>query len=729
MKKTKFKAYRQINNSECGLTCVRMIARHYGEEITSANLRKLTEVNKQGVSIEDIKELLSVVGLNSVAIKITASDAMSMPLPAIIYWKQCHFVVLYHIDIRKNLYYIADPAEGKLILTKTEFESYWKDESESGIVILAEPTDNFQHLSYSNPSFFNSLKSIIKENTFSNRKDFIIIISLMLICMVADLAMPLILQTTVDEGIGKRDIGLVWLFMASQLAIFIGNSFASNILQYVIVKLGQKINIDLTGKYLKKLISLPLRFFDSKSSAELIQKIDDQSRIKDFIIQLPNSTIFLALNLIVFSGLLIWYNPYLFIFFISMTLIESVWTIYFLPKRKLLDYKFFDKQAENRNYTYEIINGITEIKTTSSQHSKLRKWEDIQKNLMELTMKSSLLTQLISGGQNLIARLKEIICTGICATLVIKGMMSFGEMLTVSYIIGRLSSPYSNIIGMISNFQDTSISCERLEDVLCEESCSAGTDDLVNPTIKFKNVGFRYSGSASPFIIKNLDLEIPYGKTIAIVGESGCGKSTLIKLMMGLYTPQIGDLFLSGKNIKNINPDAWLKKCGVVMQSGYIFSDSILNNITLENVKSNHIQYIEEISRTVGLHEFISSLPMGYNTKIGTTGIELSGGQKQRLLIARALYKQPEILFLDEATSSLDALNERRITEGVQNFQKGKTLIIAAHRLSTIKNADVILYMENGKIIEKGAHAELLRQRGKYYHLVSNQLELIQIAT
>ncbi len=721
----RFRAYRQLQSCDCGITCIRMIARHYGQKIAPATLRKLIDTGKLGVSVKEITEGLKAIRMDAAPVRISTDEIYRMPCPAIVWWKQNHFVVVYDIDPKKGIFRIADPAEGKIRLREKEFNEYWLSGHDKGIAIVAEPAAGFESQKYPKANIARGLWLLIKGELKRHKMAFGGVILLSMICMAADLAMPLLLQQTVDEGIALRDIGLVWMLVLGQLGVFLGNAVSSNAVQLMMMRLGLSLNISMLRQYLGRLVRFPLSFFDRRPASELIQKVNDQSRIKDFLLQIPQTTFFTLLNMTVFSALLIYYNPVIFLFFLSMTLIEVSWTTLFIRPRRGIDYAYFGLAAENHNHIYELINGMTEIKTNNAQSAKIDHWEETQAKINRLSVKSALLNMGMNGGQNLVARLKEICITGICATYVIDGSLTLGAMMTVGFITGHLSAPFRNLIASISSVQDALMSYERLDEVLNnDEGAGKGDKPFTHPAISLRHVSFKYPGAASPMVLNDLSIDIPVGSTTAIVGESGCGKTTLIKLMLGFYIPQQGELMLSNTDVRDIDRDQWLTHCGVVMQSGYIFSDSVAANISLSSDSAPDMDAIRQAAKAAGIDDFINSLPMGYNTRIGQSGMDLSGGQKQRLLIARAIFRQPDILFLDEATSSLDACNERTITQNILSIQKGKTLIIAAHRLSTVKNADCILFMKEGKITERGTHSELISLKGDYYRLVNNQLEL-----
>lgn len=719
----RFRVYHQLERTDCGLTCVRMIARHFGKKVTVQSLRALCEMNRLGMSIADILDCFKAIGMRGEVVRIGIEDFYRMPLPAILFWNQNHFVVAYESDARRKSIKIADPAEGRRTLTEEELMGSWGQAGGKGIAIMAGPEDDFSKLRLGKESSVKGLLRLVRKALFTNRRSFIALIVLSILIMAADIVVPLMFQRTVDEGIIGKDMHLVWLLILGQLAIFIGNFISSSAVDLIVTKLGLKMSLTMVREYLGRLIRQPLSFFDSKVNSDLIQKVDDQSRLKDFILTLPQTLFLMATSVAVFSGMLFWYSPLIFCFFIVLSLLELGWTILFLARQRRLDYSHFRKMSESRNNIYELVNGMPEIKSNNAQEQKVDEWHHTQEQINRLSMKSALLNLTSDGGQGLIGHIKDLGVTGVCAALVIDGGMSFGIMMTVGYIAGRLSGPFRSLVSVSRQMQSAQISYERLEDVLEDKGDESGTVCPTTSSISFRDVSFKYPGGSSPMVLKNINLDIEPGKTTAIVGESGSGKTTLLKLMLGFYAPTEGTLLLGGADSTVIDTDAWLGKCGSVMQSGYIFSGSIMENIALSAKEANPHK-VKQAAAIAGLDEFITRLPMGYHTRIGSTGLELSGGQKQRLLMARAVYKDPDIVFMDEATSSLDANTERKIVENLGKFNSGKTVIISAHRLSTVRNADYIISLENGEIVERGSHEELIHLRGKYYSLVKNQLEI-----
>lgn len=719
----RFKCFRQTDTSDCGIACIRMVANYLGLDVSMREIRSVCEVNKTGITIRDICDGCKSLGLEPYAFTGGPEVLAKMVIPVIVYWKQKHFVVLYDVDTKHRVCRVADPARGKISINFDDFFKAWTGDNDKGVAIVVGTAPNFKPCKRNNDSVFCRLTKFVKHEFRKYRSMYARVILLSLTCMLSDIVLPLVFQRTVDEGIASRNVGLVWLLVIGQLGLFAGNFTSSTILNYVLTKLGLKVDIEMVGTYLSKLISQPLSFFDCRASSGLIQKISDQSRIKGFLLSMPQTVFFMLINLIVFSTMLVYYSSLIFIIFITLSLAGLLWTIAFLPHRRSIDYGFYSEAAENRNTVYELINGMPEIKTNNAQHIRFNKWMESQKRINRLTIHSTLLGMKIGGGESVISRFKDLIIMGISATMVIHGHLTIGGMMTVTYICGRLAGPFSQFLSAITEVQDAKLSYERLEEVLEARESPTGNGDFVNAGIRLDNIWFRYPGLSSPFVLKDFSIEIHPGQTVAVVGESGCGKTTLIKLMLGFYLPQQGKLTLGGIDINEADRDAWLSLCGVVMQQGYVFSDTVLANVAMSDATPDCNKVMEAL-RIAGLDDFINMLPMGLNTRIGTTGVEMSGGQRQRLMIARAVYKNPSILFLDEATSSLDARNEAEIVERLRKFHRNRTVVIAAHRLSTVRNADLIIYMADGEIHESGTHDELVQLGGKYFSLVRNQLQL-----
>lgn len=719
-----FRTYQQLEHSDCGLTCVRMIARHYGKRVSARALRGMCDMSRLGVSVRDVIDCCSKIGLEATGVKIGMDAVDRLPLPAILYWDQMHFVVLYRVGKRSRRYHIADPSMGKAAYSESEFRKGWiPDGRDKGLVILVEPGDGFDSMPPDKSDPLRDFIRYVSRFISAYGAGFAAVAVLSILLMAADFSIPLLLRRTVDEGIGLRDIGLVWTLVASQLAIASGRLVASLSTNIIMTRLGLDVNYEMVTDFLSRLVKFPVSFFDRKVSSDFIQKIDDQSRIKDFLITFPANLLTTLISLSVFSVLLWTYSPLIFLTFISISLLEILWGYLFLSRRRALDYTLFSNQAENRNHAYEITNGMDELKVNNAENVRVEKWRRVQEILNKASMKSAWLGAAESGGRSVLASLKDLGITGMCAVMVIEGDITLGVMMTVGYITGRLSVPFNTISSSVSTVQKALLSYGRIEEVVGDGNDRAGDLQPSAASITMENIWFKYPGTGSPFVIKDVSFDIEEGKTTALVGESGCGKTTLIKLMLGFYMPQKGKLSLGGVPVEDLDNSGWLSHCGVVMQSGKIFTGSILENISLSEEKPD-VGKAWEMLELVGLRDFVEKIPMSINTRLGVTGMELSGGQKQRLMIARAMYKNPEVLFLDEATSSLDANNERLIVENLRKFGKGKTIVVAAHRLSTVIDADRIIYIKDGRIEESGTHEELVALRGNYWRLVRNQLQL-----
>lgn len=719
----RIKCFQQLEHADCGIACIRIIVHYYGKNIPLNTLRELCDISRIGITIRDILHCTQALGFNSCVTKVTMDEVKRMPLPAILYWEQKHFVVLYKID--NNKYYVADPGEGKIIFGEVEFKRFWQSKNDYGIAVVMDPTPSFFSAQYGHEEKRGlGLFKLMRRAILSNRRDFFFVTLLTTIAMLADMLLPMMLQHTIDDGITGKNLHLIWLLIMGQFCIFLGNFTANSITDILLTRVGLKIFISMINEYLKKLIFLPISFYDRKVKSDLIQKLDDHQRIKSFLVNMPETIFLTAINLIAFSTMMVYYNSLIFFIFVVSTLIGILWTRLFLQKRKVIDYSLFSYTSENRNNVYELIYGMAEIKINNAQETRVVIWNEIQEKINRLSIKAAILGLYIRGGNTLIYRLKDILITGLCATFVVKGQMTLGIMMTINYIAGRLSVPFSNIVNSISNIQDASMSYERIQDINTQPTDILEDDREITSNVGdiiLKDISFKYPGSFSPFIFSHLNVSIPQGKTTAIVGESGCGKTTLLKLLLGFYKPQSGGVYIGASNIQEIGEKQWLSKCSAVMQDGYIFTGPIIDNIALAD-KEPDIERVRNASQIACIDEFINKLPMGYYTKIGVTGLELSGGQKQRLFIARAIYKQADFIFLDEATSSLDANNERTIVQNLKKIGKKRTVVIAAHRLSTIRHADKIIYMDSGIVREQGTHEELIALKGYYYQLVRNQM-------
>ncbi len=717
----RIKSFQQLEHSDCGITCIRIVAHYYGKKVPLKMLRELCDVGRMGISLRDIMECTRKLGFRSEAVKIGLEDVERMPLPAILYWEQRHYVVLYRISRGGRLFHIADPARGKVRLGRDDFMRHWQAHDGSGMAIVMDPTDEFYDKErHSGKGLWLMLRGAVSRNKIV----FCTVILLATLGMASDVVTPVLFQRTVDDGINGKDIGLVWLLVLGQFCMFLGNYVSGSVADLLLTKMGLRMGVRMMGEYLQKLIRLPVSFFDRKVSADLIQKLDDQNRLKNFLLNMPETIFFTIVNLVVFSVLLVWYSRTVFLIFLAATLLSFAWTRLHLRRRKSIDYSLFSYSAENRNNVYELVNGMQEIKINNAQQTRVAVWNEVQQKINRLSMQSAYVNLSIGSGNLFFSRIKDIAMTGICATMVIKGNLTIGEMMTISYIAGRLSGAFSNIVSMPGTLQDASMSYERLDEVLNtpEETTAERTAAHVEgEDLRLENVSFKYPGSYSPFVVKNFSAVIPHGKTTAVVGASGCGKTTLIKLMLGFYAPQGGSVRVGNTDLVQLDSDEWLRHCGVVMQNGYIFSGTILQNIAIADV-SPDLEKARDAARVACIDDFFSLLPMGYHTKLGVAGLELSGGQRQRLFIARAVYKNPQVLFLDEATSSLDAGNESSIVENLAHYNQGRTVVVAAHRLSTVRRADNIIFMSRGELVEQGTHDQLVARRGAYYKLVKEQL-------
>ena len=725
-----FYFYRQHDAMQCGIACMAMVCKYYGRKCSFETLSNTCTITNEGVSMQALKQLAEALGFDVLCGKASLYQIKDINYPCLLHWNQNHFVVLY--KVKKNGFYIADPAKGHVKYDLEVFKKHWvstqSDGEEKGIVMFLEPTPAFYEKQMeeqpTEERSFRFLFGYIKQY----RKYFGQIVLGLLVGSLLQLILPFLTQSIVDVGIKNQNIGFIWLILLGQLMLTVSRTAIDFIRRWLLLHISLRINISLVSDFFIKLLKLPMSFFDTKLMGDLMQRMGDHSRVNTFLTQQTLSIVFSLFTFVVFSIVLLSYNWLVFAIFMLGSLLYGGWLALFLRRRKVLDYELFEQQAINNNKTYEFITSMQEIKLQDCEQRRRWEWEDVQADLFGVQMKSLKPQQTQEAGSIFINELKNIVITVVAATAVIHGQLTLGMMLAVQYIIGQLNSPVEQLMSFFYSVQDVKISLERINEIhrMDDENGKQGLETAVkeeNEGIDLENVNFKYDPHALKTIIDDVSLTIPKGKVTAIVGASGSGKTTLIKLMLGYYPVLGGQITIGGTDVNALNKKWWRRQCGVVMQDGVIFSESIARNIAVDDgeIDKERLQKAAEIACS---HDYAMGLPLKYNTKIGRDGVGLSQGQKQRILIARAVYKNPDYIFLDEATNSLDANNERMIVEHLDEFYKGKTVVIVAHRLSTVKNADQIVVLDKGKVVEIGNHEALTAKRGAYYNLVKNQLEL-----
>lgn len=726
-----FPFYRQPDAKDCGPTCLRIVSKFYGKNIPLQEIRDLSETNREGSSLLGLSEASEHLGYRSIGVQINFNILIEdAPLPCIVHWENEHFVVVYKIDKKTGKVYISDPSYGLITYTKEDFIKRWigenaDEETKDGIALILETTPEFFQTEFdekeSKASFSFLSKYLLKY------KSLVIQLAVGLLAgSLLSLIFPFLTQSIVDVGIQNQDLNFIYLVLLAQVMLFIGRMGIEMIRSWILLHLSARINISIISDFFIKLMKLPISFFDTRMTGDIMQRIEDHHRIEQLLTSSSLNTLFSLVNLIIFSIILLFYDYRLFIVYLMGSISYIGWILFFLKKRKELDYKRFTQVSEEQSKVIELINGMQEIKMHNAEKQKRWDWEFLQIKLFKIRIKSLSLEQWQSVGGNFINQMKDILVSFLSAKLVLSGNLTLGMMLSVQYIIGQLNAPLLQLIDFIKQTQDAKISLERLGEIHDKENEENQEEQYISEIpqkdIEISNMSFRYIGSDS-FVFENLSLNIPYQKTTAIVGASGSGKTTLLKLLMKFYEPNEGEIKIGNTNLKNISPRLWRDHCGVVMQEGYVFNNTIANNI---GIGEDYVdkQKLKKAVEVANIKEFIEGLPLSYNTKIGNEGVGVSGGQKQRLFIARAVYKSPEYIFFDEATSALDANNEKVIMENLEQFFKGKTAIVIAHRLSTVKHADKIIVLDKGKVVEEGNHQELVALKGEYYRLVKNQLEL-----
>ncbi len=729
-----FPFFKQHDSMDCGPTCLKMIAKYYGRQLHIEDLRKSSEINKEGVSLLGIAESAEKFGFVSKGVSLTYFELVSeVKLPSLIHWNQNHFVVVTPGASKKKVT-IADPAKGIITYSKAEFCKHWistKDENgdEIGVALLLEPTPAFYEQQEEKQETGKAIGwSKLFKYLGLHKKYISHVFMAMGIASLLQLIFPFLTQSIVDTGINTHNLPFIYLVLIAQLILFFSRMVVEFIRSRLLLYISTHINASILSDFWVKLMKLPVSFFDTKMTGDIIQRLGDHKRIESFLTGSTLNVLFSLVNLVLFSVILLLWNKTVFFIFISGSILYFFWIRFFLKYRRQLDFKRFAAASKENTATMQLIYGMQEIKLNTAEQSKRWEWENIQAQLFKLSFKSLSLSQYQQAGVFLLNEGKNILITFFVAKAVFEGQMTLGEMLAIQYIIGQLNSPVEQLIGFAQSMQDAKISLERLNEIHGLEEEEPADKAFINhlpenKSIQIQNLTYAYPGVGNEPVLRDLSLEIPEGKVTAIVGMSGSGKTTLLKLLLKFYETYQGEIKIGESSFKYIGPRFWRRQCGSVMQDGYIFSDSIARNIAVGEETANYRRLVHSC-KVANILSFVESLPLGFNTKIGAEGSGISAGQKQRILIARAVYKDPEYIFFDEATNALDANNEKVIIENLESFFKGKTVVVVAHRLSTVKSADKIIVLHNGKIAEQGTHDELTYKRGEYYRLVKNQLEL-----
>ena len=730
-----FPHYQQFDTMDCGPSCLRMIAKYYGKNYSLLTLRNRSFITREGVSMLGISDAAESIGFRTLGVRISLKQLHEdMPLPCILHWNQNHFVVLYDIHKRKKGYQydIADPASQLITYTDVEMRKCWLvtklDGEEKGAALALEPSPQFYEVKDETNKQEGKGLLFFAKYLFPYRKEFVQLLLGMFLGIMLQLTFPFLTQSIVDVGIRDGNLSFITMILVAQLTLSVSQLSVEFIRSWIMLHINTRLNISLISDFLIKLMKLPLQFFDTKMIGDIMQRIGDHGRIESFLTGSSISILFSFVNFFIFSSILAYYNLLILgIFYVGNTL-YVLWVMFFMKYRRELDIKRFAQASNEQSSLIQMITGMQEIKLNNCERQKRWQWERIQVKLFNINIKGMALGQIQQVGSVFFNQITNIIISFIAAKTVIEGQMTLGMMMSLTYIIGQLNAPVSAFIGFARQLQDAKISLERLNEIHRQHDEELQIESKVSTlpsqkAIVINHLSFSYDGADRDYVLEDVCLTIPERKITAIVGPSGSGKTTLLKLILGFYEPNYGNIRMGETSIQEINPHLWRAKCGAVMQDGFIFSDTIANNIAI-NTDHIDINKLRHAATVANIQEFIDSLPLGYNTKIGMEGNGISQGQRQRLLIARAVYKNPDFLFFDEATNALDTNNEKEIMNNLYEFYKGKTVVIVAHRLSTVKNADKIIVLDKGKVMEEGTHTDLTKNKGLYYQLVKNQLDL-----
>ena len=723
---------------QCGIACLRMICAYWGKNYSMDYLSRICGASREGVSMLAVSESAGELGLKSVSARLTLKQLSEVALPAILHWEQKHFVVLYRIKCRRRketLYYVADPGKGLTRYGEKEFAEGWLSyhswDVGKGVAMMLEPTPDFFRREIPEGDARCGRSLVFLWSYFKRYRHYFGQILLGLsVGSLLQLLFPFLTQSIVDVGIANKDLGFIWFVLLGQFTLIASQTFLDFVQRWILLHISMRINISLVSDFFIKLLKLPMGFFDTKLMGDLLQRVGDHKRVEQFLTTDSLTVLFSLFTFIVFGVVLLLYDPLIFWIFLAGSLLYGVWIAFFLSKRKMLDYELFEKQAENNNKTYQFITSMQEIKLQDCECRRRWEWEDVQAGLFRIQTRNLKLRQTQEAGGIFITQVKNILITVLAATAVIDGQMTLGMMLAVQYIIGQLNGPVERLMNFIYASQDMKISLDRIDEVhrqMNEEDDKSALRDYPdeNRDLSFRHVVFSYDPHDPRKTLDDVSFTIPKGKVTAIVGESGSGKTTLLKLLLGYYPPLKGEIRIGDTPLDRFSMKWWRRRCGVVMQDGVLFSESIIRNIAVDDREIDGNRVLE-VANLACVRDFIKDLPLSYGTIIGPDGMGLSQGQKQRVLIARAMYKNPDYIFLDEATNALDANNEHVVVGNLSDFYRGRTVVIIAHRLSTVRYADQIVVMRDGKVAEVGDHESLLAKHGAYYYLVKKQMEQME---